>query len=231
MKGHPGTPGTGKGHGPGKRIPRCWRHLETQGAGNLETEQESPEKKREREKCGKNGKLGESSWGKDEKQMPPPLPRNPTGPGPAPHAPRPTLPVRPPAGLLRRCRPERARTMRRFQTWLRSRSRREGAGAGGKEGKSRLAPGCRYPAHPRPRGHASGEGRPSRGGPRGRRAAAGRGLPEAHGLATAVKGCSRSPLIPIIDQKNKKQKQKPKQACPSLQSPERRGPWEHKRPL
>lgn len=89
MKGHPGTPGTGKGHGPGKRIPRCWRHLETQGAGNLETEQESPKKERERERSVvRTGNWGSLPGARTRNRCRPSCPGTLRGraPRPTPHA-------------------------------------------------------------------------------------------------------------------------------------------------
>lgn len=77
----------------------------------------------------------------------------------------PALRVRP----LRAAGRRRAHTMSRFQTWLRSRSRRAGAGAGGTEGrKEPVGPRVLLPSPPRGRGGGpgAGAGGPGEGGHR-----------------------------------------------------------------
>lgn len=88
--------------------------------------------------------------------------------------------------------------MRSFQTWLRSRSGRAGAGARGEGGKSRLAPGLGLACPPRAEGPRLGGGAAAPGG-RGRaperRASPGEegaggpgGRPGARGSARRVRG-------------------------------------------
>lgn len=89
----------------------------------------------EKERRLKNGMevWGAQSCGHGQTQTRAPLLRRPPPPRDGRRPPRrsPALPVRP----LRAAGRRRAHTMRRFQTWLRSRSRRAGAGAGGTEGR------------------------------------------------------------------------------------------------
>ena len=148
-----------------------------------------------KERCRKNVMLAEQSRGKDKKQTRALLPRSPLGA--RPRAPRYLSGRRRPAALLCAACPSGARTMRRFQTWLRSRSRRAGAGAGGKEKAGWPPAPATLPtsgggATPRGRG-----GRPAAGAgePRGKRAQVGpgscRGRPA---WAKDVRGRSQSQL-------------------------------------
>lgn len=194
MKGHPVTPGRG--------LQEAWtceadtKILEAPGDPRRREPANRAGFPLKKERCRKNAMSAEQSQGKDKKQTRALLPRSPLGA--RPRAPRYLGGRRRAAALLCAAGPSGARTMRRFQTWLLSRSRRAGAGAGGKEGKSRLAPSSGYPAHLGRRGHASGEGRPSSGGggrAPGKEGTGGPGgLPGAPGLAKDVRGRSQSQL-------------------------------------
>lgn len=124
------------------------------------------------------GVRARQSWGNDKTRTGAPLP----GAPPPCRAPRPPRPAPRAASAAARC-PRRARTMRRFQTWLRSRSRRAGAGAGGTEGrKEPVGPRLPLPSPPRGRG-----GRPGAGA-----GAGGRGEGGRRWAPGAAGGCQRA---------------------------------------
>lgn len=157
LKGHPCSPGGGRSErrGLGKRGPCIGGTWRDKAAGGWKPGRSPLKIKRGVVRMGRWGgpsRGGGRGAGHEAASEPSGRP-----------APRRALPVRPLSAAGR----SRARTMRRFQTWLRSRSRRAGAGAGGEEGKSRLAPGLGLACPPRAEGPRLGGGAAAPGG-RGR---------------------------------------------------------------